>query len=261
MKSGLQKAPRWSLVLVAGVVFGPAVALAQDEQQRPVISRDVMPSPEEGPAKDEKAQTNPVYPAHAADGQRHGLPVEAYAVVPGTRFLVTLETEMNTKGVKRNQEFRVRTVEPLEAGRGIYLPSGAIIRGHISRVEPAGTTGRAKLWLTFDEIHTRFGSLPIVAEVAGLPGDHSIKSGPLEEGVIEGRSSTQKDAAQAAAAGAAMGAFKGVKDKNKKEAAEEAALGALEAYLMEAGRGQELDLPKGAKLELELERALYLVRE
>jgi len=31
--------------------------------------------------------------------------------------------------------------------------------------------------------------------------------------------------------------------------------------LIEAGRGQELELPIGAKLELELERALYLVRE
>jgi hypothetical protein len=30
---------------------------------------------------------------------------------------------------------------------------------------------------------------------------------------------------------------------------------------MEAGRGQEIELPKGAKLELELERALYLVKE
>jgi len=54
---------------------------------------------------------------------------------------------------------------------------------------------------------------------------------------------------------------KGVKDKNKKEAAEGAAMAALEAYLMEAGRGQDIELPKGAKLELELERALYLVRE
>jgi hypothetical protein len=52
-----------------------------------------------------------------------------------------------------------------------------------------------------------------------------------------------------------------VRDKNKKEAAESAALEALEAYLQETGRGQELDLPKGAKLELELERALYLVKE
>jgi hypothetical protein len=30
---------------------------------------------------------------------------------------------------------------------------------------------------------------------------------------------------------------------------------------MEAGRGHELELVKGAKLEIELERALYLLRE
>jgi hypothetical protein len=196
-----------------------------------------------------------------ADGERRGLPAEVYAVVPGTRFLVSLQQDMSTRVLRMNQEFHVRTLEPLEAGSGIYLPAGAEIRGHVSRVESAGTTGRAKIWLTFDEIRTKFGKLPIVAEVMGVPGDHSIKSGPMQKGVIEGHGSTQKDAAQAAAAGAAMGAVKGVKDKNKKEAAEGAALGALEAYLMEAGRGQELELPKGAKLELELERALYLVRE
>jgi len=199
--------------------------------------------------------------ARVADGERYGLPVEVYAVVPGTKFLVSLEQELNTKELRANQAFRVRTLEPLEAGSGIYLPSGVEIRGHIGRVESAGMTGRAKIWLTFDEIRTKFGKLPIVAEVASVPGDHSIKSGPMQEGVIEGRGGTQKDAAQAAAAGAAMGAVKGVKDKNKKEAAEGAAIGALEAYLIEAGRGQELELPIGAKLELELERALYLVRE
>jgi hypothetical protein len=234
---------RW--IVMGGLLLAPLVLLAQE-------------------AAGETAQgatTDSVYTAHAADGRRHGLPVEAYAVVPGTRFLVTLENGLNTKDLKRNREFRVRTVEPLEAGRGIFLPSGALIRGHISRVESAGTAGRAKLWLTFDEIHTRFGSLPIVAEVASMPGDYSIASGPVANGVIEGRGSTQKDAMQAAAEGAAKGAVKGVKDKDKKEAAEGAAMGALAAYLMEAGRGEELDLPKGAKLELELERALYLVRE
>jgi len=207
-----------------------------------------------------EAPREQVYEPHAADGQRHGLPVETYAVVPGTRFLVSLEKNLNTKDVRRNEEFRVRTLEPLEAGQGNYLPAGAVIRGHISRVDAAGIAGRARIWLTFDEIRTRFGSLPIVAEVASVPGDHNIRSGTLEDGVIEGRRSTQKDAAQAAAAGAALGALKGVRDKNKKEAAESAALGALEAYLLETGRGQELDLPKGAKLELELARTLYLVK-
>ena len=63
------------------------------------------------------------------------------------------------------------------------------------------------------------------------------------------------------ALGAGMGALHGIKHKNAKEAVEGAAEAALAAYLMEAGRGHELQLPKGAKLEIELERALYLVKE
>lgn len=200
-------------------------------------------------------------PRHKADGERHGLPIETLAVTPGTKFLVRLEDDLGTKGTAENARFKVRTLEPLEAGSGIYLPSGAEILGHVSHAEPAGVAGRAKLWLTFDEIRTNFGALPIVAEVVSVPGDHSVKTAPAQEGLIEGRSSTQQDAGQAAAAGAAIGAVKGVKDKDKKEAAEGAALGALTAYLMESGRGHELNLPKGAKLELELERALYLVKE
>src|SRR5205814_5644184 len=178
-----------------------------------------------------------------ADGERHGLPLEIFAVTPGTKFLVSLQDELSTKGTQENAVFKVKTLEPLEAGSGSYLPAGAEIVGHISRVEPARVAGHAKLWLTFDEIHTTFGDLPIVAEVAGVPGDHSVKPVPNQEGVIAGRSSTQQDAAAAAAAGAAIGAVKGVKDKDKKEAAEGAALGAITAYLMESGRGHELNLP------------------
>jgi hypothetical protein len=230
-----------AMILASGIT-----CKAQEQSQEP--SRETAPR-----TVDQQRQR--------ADGERHGQPIETYAVAPGTKFLVRLEEELGTKGTQQNAKFQVRTLEPLEAGNGIYLPAGAEIRGHISHVEPAGVAGRAKLWLTFDEIHTKFGDLPIVAEVVEVPGDHSVKSGPRKEGLIEGRSSTQQDAAQAAAAGAAIGAVKGVKDKDKKEAAEGAALGALTAYLMESGRGHELNLPKGAKLELELERSLYLVRE
>jgi len=232
---------------LGGVLIFAVGVSAQEAREEPPAG---MPAANQGAAI-----------ARSADGMRHGLPLEVFAVVPGTRVIVQLEQGLNSKELHQNEAFRVRTLEPLEAGQGIFLPSGAAITGHVSRVEPAGMTGRAKIWLTFDQIHTKFGSLPIVAEVVSVPGDHSIRSGPTQEGVIEGRAGTQKDAAQAAAAGAAMGAVKGVKEKNKKEAAEGAALGALEAYLMEAGRGQELDLPKGAKLELELERTLYLVKE
>jgi hypothetical protein len=220
----------------------------QPTQERPVVSADKIGAPEDQAAK-------------PADGKRHGLPLETYGVVPGTKFLVSLEDNLGTKGTAERTKFKVKTLEPLEAGSGIYLPSGAEIEGHVSHVESAGTTGRARIWLTFDEIHTKFGRLPIVAEVVSVPGEHSVKNKPGQEGLIEGRSSTQEDAAQAAAAGAALGAVKGVKDKDKKEAAEGAALGAITAYLVGSGRGRELELPKGVKLELELERALYLVKE
>jgi hypothetical protein len=242
------RVPAITLVGVAAAFWFTAQATAQEA---PVLSRDTI-QPETSDAQNE---------GHPVDGHRHGLPVEAFAVVPGTRFLVRLEGDLSSKELHKNQEFRVRTLEPLEAGQGNYLPAGAIIVGHISRVESAGSVGRAKVWLMFDDIQTRFGKLPIVAEVASVPGDHSLKTGPLQGGVIEGRGSTQKDAAQAAAAGSAMGALRGVKDRNKREIEEGAALGALEAYLMEVGRGQEIDLPRGTKLELELERALYLLKD
>jgi hypothetical protein len=234
------------LILTWALTAVSAAASRQDPQDPPVLSQD-RPSPTSKPA----------------DGRRSAdLPIEAYAVTPGTKFLVRLEDELDTKGTRENSRFRVRTLEPLEAGSGIYLAPGAQILGHVSRVEPAGIAGRARIWLTFDEIRTRFGTLPIVAEVTSVPGDHSVRTGgPHREGVIEGRTTTQQSAAEAAAAGAAIGAVKGVKDRDKREVAEGAAAGAIAAYLMESGRGHELDLPKGAKLELELERALYLIKE
>jgi hypothetical protein len=198
---------------------------------------------------------------HQADGRRQpGEPAETYAIAPGAKFLVRLESDLSTKGMEENHRFRMTTLEPLEAGDGIYLPAGAEIEGHVTRAESAGMAGRAKLWLTFDYIRTRFGKLPIVAEVSSIPGDHSVKSDVTKEGLIEGRSSTQKDAEEAATA-AALAAVKGVKDKDKKEAAEDAAMAAFAAYLAESGRGHEITFQRGVKFELELERALYLLKE
>lgn len=225
--------------------------------QRRVLSVDHIPSEEAAPAQNTPAQNK-----QSANGQRRpDLPLEAYAVAPGAKFMVKLEEDLNSGNTPENKRFKVITLEPLEAGSGIYLPPGAEIIGHVSRVEPAGVVGRAKLYLTFDVIHTRFGVLPIVADLSDVPGDKSVKVRPDHEGIVEGRVSAQQAVGQAAAEGAALGAFHGVKDKNVKEASEGALAGAIAAYLMESGRGHELQLPKGAKLELELERALYLVKE
>src|SRR3989442_14024809 len=156
-------------ILTMALGLGSA-SRAQDQTQEP--SRETTtPAPEQL--------------RHKADGERHGLPIETYAVAPGTKFLVRLEDELGTKGTKENERFRVKTLEPLEAGSGIYLPAGAEIHGHISHVEPAGVAGRAKLWLTFDEIHTKFGDLPIVAGSGVGSWRHDREKGPPKERLLE----------------------------------------------------------------------------
>jgi hypothetical protein len=247
----------------------PIGRIAAQQPSTPVYTSDAPSRHDEPnseqiplPASSADNATDNARQLHKADGRRQPeLPAETYAVAPGAKFLVRLEDDLSSKGMEENHRFRMTTLEPLEAGDGIYLPAGAEIEGHITRAESAGVAGRAKLWLTFDYIHTLFGKLPIVAEVSSIPGDHSVKSGVTKEGLIEGRSSKQEDAAEAAAAAAALGAVKGVKDKDKKEAAEGAAMAAFAAYLAESGRGHELNFPRGDKFELELQRALYLLKD
>src|ERR1700683_115843 len=75
------------------------------------------------------------------------------AVPDGTHFLVRLNDALNTGKDRPGRKFTVTIIEPLETGGGGVLPPGSKITGHISRIESASITGRARLWLTFDDIN------------------------------------------------------------------------------------------------------------
>jgi len=199
-----------------------------------------------------KAGTRPQSGAEASS-------VAVNTVPGGTHFLVRLNEELSTGKHKVNKKFEARTLEPLETSHGSILPAGAKIRGHISRIEPAGLTGRARIWLTFDEIDTHHGRLPLVAEVSSVPGDFGVNPGESKEGEIEARTSKGTRDLQAAAAGAAIGASAGAAHGGK-GAAMGAAAGGIAGYVASSGFGQELDLPKGTKLDLVLDRPLYLTQ-
>ena len=70
-------------------------------------------------------------------------------VQAGTRFLVGLVDDLNTKTAKPHQQFTVKTLESLDTPDGHAIPAGTVIRGHVSRVEPGSSTGRARIWLSF----------------------------------------------------------------------------------------------------------------
>ncbi len=175
----------------------------------------------------------------------------------GTRFLVSLQTIISTKEDKVGKQFLARTLEPIATAEGATLPAGAQIRGHIDKIQPAGKVGRARLWLTFDEIHTSTGWIPLVADLIDAPGVHSIRVLYDREGEIRAATSKQEDAAFAAAEAAFVGAEPGIAARNKQDAAIGAAISAATAFMITSGLGQEITLPQKMRLELVLERPLY----
>lgn len=201
-------------------------------------------------------------PASTLAQQNNSAPAPALpSTVPkGTRFLVRLDDELSTRKHRVNKKFKAKTLEPLQTADGAVLAPGAQIRGHISRIEPAGLTSRARMWLTFDEIKTPAGKMPLVADVVSVPGDHSVREGESKEGEIEARTSKGRREIEAAAAGAAIGAVTGAAAKGGKGTGIGAAIGGAAGFLISSGIGQELDLPKGTKLEIELERPLYVAK-
>jgi len=172
--------------------------------------------------------------------------------------MVRLEDAISTKDAKGGNRFQARTLEPLIAADGTVLRAGALLRGHVDKVEAAHKTGRARIWLTFDDVKTPNGWSPLVADVFDIPGVHSIKVDYNKESEIEARTSNRQQQAEAAAAGAFVGAAPGVASHNGKDAASGAAVGAAAAFMAASGLGQELILEKDTKLELILERPLYL---
>jgi len=181
-------------------------------------------------------------------------------VSSGTRFLVRLQDTLDTQTAKADDPFTALTLVPLVSADGTTLRPGAEIRGHIDKIQQAHKIGRARIWLTFDDIHTPGGWVPLVAMVDDVPGVHSIRVDYTREGEIEASSDKRNEALEAALAAALAGAAPGVAAKDKKEAATGAAIAAVTAYMAAASLGQEISLEKNTKLEVILERSLFFGR-
>lgn len=185
---------------------------------------------------------------------------EPVQIVSGTRLLIGLRDPLSTKTAKAGDVFSARTLEPIRLTDGAVLPPGAEVRGHVDKVQAAHRTGRARMWLTFDDLKVPGGRAPLVAAIDDVPGVQSVRVNFAREGDIEGNSEPRKAAYGAAAAGALAGAAPGVESHNKKDAATGAAMGAVTAFMVTSGLGEELTLEKGTKLEITLERPLYLAQ-
>jgi len=190
---------------------------------------------------------------HAQD-----VPSSPANVVPqGTMALIQLTDRLDTHSVRAGDPFHARLAEALVAPKGQTLEAGRKVKGHISAVEPGL---RRRLLLSFDEIESPGGWVPLIATVTGVPGEHGLRQ-VGEEGEIGRKGMTREEIAEAVVVGAGEGAAAGAKSGGKKGAAAGAGSGAMDGAFSAFESGHDLILDKGTALEIRLDRNLTLASQ
>ena len=176
------------------------------------------------------------------------------SIPAGTKFIIRLSDKLDTSKLKPGKHFQAKLAEDLVAPGGAVIPRGKKVKGHVSAVESGF---HARLLLSFDEIETRHGWMPLIATVTGVPGEHAVKT-PNAEGEIERRGPRKGRMIESAAIGAGVGALGGAAAGGGHGAAIGAGVGAgagLGAGLL---TDRNLKFDKGQMLEVRLDRPLQV---
>lgn len=176
------------------------------------------------------------------------------AVPEGTTFLVRLQDKLDTRNLQQGKHFKAKLAEDLTSANGSVIPRGKKIKGHVSSVEQGLHT---RLLLSFDEIETDHGWVPLIATVTGVPGEHGVKA-PDAEGEIERKGMSKRHTIEAAAVGAAIGTVAGAAAGGGKGAGIGAGAGAGIGALAGILTDHDLRLDKGTTLEVRLDHALQI---
>ena len=180
--------------------------------------------------------------------------IPSNAVAQSTVVLIQLTDKLDTRTVKAGDHFHARLAEPLTAVNGMAIDSGRKIKGHVSAVEPGLNT---RLLLSFDEIDTGHGWVPLIATVTGVPGEHGLRQ-VGEEGEIGRKGMTKEEIAEAVVVGAGEGAAEEAHKNGKRGAAAGAGSGAANSAMTAFESGHDLVLDKGTALEIRLDRNLTI---
>jgi hypothetical protein len=176
------------------------------------------------------------------------------AVPQGTSCLIQITDRLDTHTARAGDPFQARLAEPVTTADGQTIESGSKIHGHVSAVEPGL---QRRLVLSFDEIQTPRGWVPLIATVTGVPGEHGL-SRIGDEGEIGRKGMTKEQIAEAVVVGAGEGAMAGEKNGGKRGAAAGAGEGAANGALTAFETGHDLVLEKGTALEIRLGRNLTI---
>lgn len=178
------------------------------------------------------------------------------AIPEGSTFLIKLNDKLDTSKLKQGKKFSAKLAEDLVAPNGATIPRGKKVTGHVSGVDQGM---HARLLLSFDEIDTNHGKVPLIATVTGVPGEKAAKQ-PNEEGEIERKSPSKGRMIETAAVGAGIGAIAGGVAGGGKGAGIGAGAGAAVGALGGLLTQRNITLNKGTVLEVRLDHPLQVPR-
>ena len=189
--------------------------------------------------------------------QRNQGPSAPNVIPADTQFEIQLKDTLDTAKDSPGKKFKAKLAQDLIAPDGTRIPMGSEIKGHVSDLDRGL---HSRLLLSFDEIKTRHGWVPLAATVAGVPGEHGVQSETGPEGEIKHAKVDSRREIESAAAGAAVGAIAGVAAGGGKGAAIGAGVGGGLGAGVGLLTGRNIRLNKGQALDLRLDRDIFLPR-
>ena len=190
----------------------------------------------------------------AAAAQDSRPPLAPHTIPDGTTFLIRLEDKLDTSRLQPGKHFKAKVAEDLVGPDGAMIPRGKKIKGHVSSVDNGF---HARLLLSFDEIETEHGWVPLIATVTDVPGERGIKRLD-EEGEIERKGANKRREVERAGIGAGVGAAGGAVAGGGRGAAIGAGIGAVAGAVSGLFTDRRLRLEKGTTLELRLDHPLQV---
>ena len=181
-------------------------------------------------------------------------PAPPHTIPDGTTFLIRLDDKLDTSKQQQGKHFKAKLAEDLVAPDGSTIPRGKKVKGHVSSVEQGL---HARMLLSFDEIETNHGWMPLIATLTGVPGEHGVKP-PDAEGEIERKGMSKRHEIEAVAVGAGLGAIAGSAAGGGKGAGIGAGAGAGAGALAGILTDRNLKLDKGTIMEVRLDHPLQI---
>ena len=183
------------------------------------------------------------------------------AVPEGTVIILQLNDHLSTKTNSEGDSFTAVVMSPVFLNDQIAIPKGSTVTGSISRIlRPGRFKGKAVLNLLFQSINVPgHGKLPIMATLVHIDSEENESVHP--EGGIEGKSSGKEDTAKIivpGVAGAGIGTLAGGGKGAGIGAGVGVAIGLASVF---TSRGKDIELSKGATLNISLDRPLALPAE